>query len=96
MMVIYKCVLCGNSIRKLVQSKPAPYLNCQCGGILEKQVPNISATSYEVIDDGNSMKKAVRREGGMDKLAERGNNYVKEMNDRENLLGKDIKDDYED
>lgn len=95
MMIIYKCPTCGATIRKIFQNNPKKTIDCSCGGVCEKQIPDFNSTSYEVIDNGSSVRKAVRREDGQKKGYERGDKLTQTLKDRENLLGKELSDEDE-
>jgi len=90
----YKCVLCENSIQKFFQNQAStlPYLNCACGGIMEKQFPDFGVSSFEVIDTGTMPKKVELRKDAIAKAKEKGDIYIKTMNERDSVIKKDQKD----
>ncbi len=91
MLLKYKCNLCDNSIKKLYTKKDKipGFLSCYCGGVMEKELPNISTTSLEVVDTGTMIKKVELRKDAIAKATEKGDNYIKTMNQRESVLKKD-------
>jgi len=93
MLVLYKCNLCDNEIKKLYnsQDKQAPFLQCQCGGVLERQLPDFSTTSFEVVDNGNMHKKVYLRKDAKAKAKEKGDVYIKTMEERNSVIKKDSK-----
>lgn len=90
-MLLYKCNMCGNSIKKLFVGKdPVPgFLSCECSGIMEKQIPDFSTSSIEIVDTGFMAKRVELRKDGIAKAREKGDNYIKEMSDRERIIKKD-------
>ena len=91
MIVKFKCNLCGNEIKKLVPSlKDLPlFLHCQCGGMCEKSLPEFSVASYETIDTGNMQKKVELRKDAIKSAKEKGDNYIKTMNERDRIIKKE-------
>jgi len=92
MLIKYKCNLCDNSIKKIYDTKKHKipgFLSCQCGGVMEKELPNISTTSLEVIDNGAMIKKVELRKDAVAKAKEKGDRYIKTLEDRERILKKD-------
>jgi DNA-directed RNA polymerase subunit RPC12/RpoP len=90
MMVLYKCNLCDNEIKKLYQDKAmqAPYLVCECGGVLEKCLPNFDTSSVEVVDTGAMSRKVELRKDAAKRFKEKGDIYIKNTQDRERILKK--------
>lgn len=90
MMILFKCNLCDNSIKKVFSgdAKIPPYLTCQCSGVLEKQLPEFSTSSFEVVDNGNMQRRVELRKDATLKAKEKGDIYIKTMNDREKVLKK--------
>lgn len=91
MMILFKCNLCDNEIKKVFSgdAKIPPFLVCQCSGVLEKQLPDFSTTSFESVDNGNMQRKVELRKDANIKAREKGDRYIKTMNDREKGLKKD-------
>jgi hypothetical protein len=91
MLLKYRCNLCGNEISKLFSSKSmsAPFLACECGGIMEKCLPDFSTTSFEIVDNGNMHKKVELRKDAVIKAKEKGDIYIKKMEDREKIIKKE-------
>jgi hypothetical protein len=91
MLILYRCNLCSNEIKKLYQPSAlrAPFLYCQCGGVLEKQLPDFSVNSFETVDNGNMAKKVQLRKDAVEKAKEKGDNYTKTMMEREKVIKKD-------
>lgn len=90
MLILYKCNLCSNEIKKLFQKrdKVAPFLTCECGGVLEKQLPEFSTSSFEVVDNGNMNKRVELRKDAVAKAREKGDIYIKQMDEREKIIKK--------
>ena len=88
-MVLYKCNLCDNKIKKFYQSKDmqAGFLSCQCGGVLERQVTDFGTTSLEIVDNGNMAKRVELRKDAAFKFKEKGDIYAKTMDTRDSVLG---------
>lgn len=91
MLIKYKCNLCSNEIKKLYQGeqKIAPFLTCHCSGILEKQLPEFSTSSFETVDNGNMHKRVELRKDATQKAREKGDIYIKTMNERDRVIKKD-------
>jgi hypothetical protein len=91
MLVKYKCVLCENSIQKLFSSETGqlPFLDCACGGMMEKQFPDFGVSSIEVIDNGSMPRKVELRKDAVERAREKGDNYIKTMNERDSVIKKD-------
>lgn len=91
MLIKYKCNLCDNFIKKLYSQndKMPGFLSCQCGGVMEKELPNISTTSLEVVDTGTMIKKVELRRDAVLKAREKGDNIIKTLESRERILKKD-------
>lgn len=91
MMILFKCNLCGNSIKKVFSgdAKVPPFLTCYCTGVLEKQLPEFSTSSFETVDTGNMQRKVELRKDATVKAREKGDKYIKMMDDREKGLKKD-------
>jgi hypothetical protein len=84
MLVRYKCNLCNNQIKKIVDSdKTTGYLNCFCGGVLEKQLPEISTSSLEIVDNGNMARQVELRQDIKSKLKERGDKLTETLEQRD-------------
>lgn len=90
MLLKYKCNLCSNEITKYFSSMKdaAPYLQCECHGVLEKQLPDFSTTSFETVDNGNMYRRVELRKDAVAKAREKGDNYIKTLNDRERVIKK--------
>lgn len=90
-MVKYVCNLCKNEIKKLYsdKSKQPGFLSCECGGAMEKQLPEFGTTSLETVDNGNMLRKVELRKDAVERFKERGDIYIKNMNNREKILKKD-------
>lgn len=89
MIVKYKCQNCGNTITKLFKSsdKPKPFLECGvCGGVLEKELPNISMSSVEVVDNGAMVKKVELRRDAVERYKQRSVDFAKMMENRGRIL----------
>lgn len=91
MLMLYKCNLCANKIKKLYKSKDkqAPFLTCECGGVLEKQMPEFTTSSFETVDTGVMGKKVELRKDAVEKAKQKGDNYIKEMTERSSVIKKD-------
>ena len=89
MIVLFKCNLCDNFIKKLYAKniKQPNFLNCHCGGIMERQVPEFGTSSLEIVDNGNMNKKVELRKDANQRSKERGDIYIKNMEERESVLG---------
>lgn len=90
MLVLYKCNLCGNTIKKLYktgQLQPG-FLTCHCSGVLEKALPNVNTSSIEIYDNGQMVKKVELRKDAAERMKERGDNYIKTLEDRETVIKK--------
>lgn len=85
MMTVYKCNLCNNTIKKIYKNAKdqAGYLQCFCGGVLERQLPDISMTSIEIVDNGNMARQVELRKDITQKLRERGDKLLEEMDKRD-------------
>ena len=90
MMVKYKCNVCGNTIKKIYkQSKDkAGYLTCYCGGVLERQMGEISSTSIEIVDNGNMARQVELRKDVVQHLKDRGDKLLEEMENRDKPVDK--------
>lgn len=90
MIILYKCNLCGNSIKKYFGegAKVAPFLQCECKGVLEKQLPEFSTTSFETVDNGNMAKKVELRKDAVKLAKAKGDDYIKKMEDRNRIIKK--------
>lgn len=91
MMIKYQCNRCDNSIKKIYgkKDKIPGFLHCgACGGILEKVLPDISTSSVEVIDNGAMARKVELRKDAVQRSKERGDIYIKNMEERERILKK--------
>lgn len=86
----FKCNLCENSIKKMFKDgdKIPPFLTCECSGVLEKELPDISTTTVETIDNGFQSKRIEIRKDAQQKFRERGENYIKTMNERDRQIKK--------
>ncbi len=91
MLIKYKCNLCGNSIKKLYSKndKAPGFLSCECSGVMEKELPEISTTSVEVVDTGTMIKRVELRKDAVQKAKEKGDIYIKTMDSRDRILKKD-------
>ena len=89
-MVLYKCNLCKNEIKKIYKTakEQAGYLECYCGGVLERQLPSVSMASIEVVDNGNMARKVELRKDITQRLKERGDKLLEEMDNRDKPLDK--------
>ena len=90
MLVLYKCNLCSNQIKKLVKegAKHAGFLQCHCGGILEKALPNINTSSIEIVDNGLQQKRVELRKDAHERMKERGDKYIETLEERERIIKK--------
>lgn len=92
MLLKFKCNLCDNSIKKLYDPKKMKvpgFLHCQCGGVMEKELPDISTSSVEVVDNGAMARKVELRKDAVQRSKERGDIYIKNMEQRERIIKKD-------
>jgi hypothetical protein len=85
MMVKYKCNLCFNEIKKIFNNpqEQAGYLKCFCGGVLERQLPDVSTSSIEIVDNGNMTKRVELRKDIANRLRERGDKYSEMIESRD-------------
>ena len=90
MIVLFKCNLCGNEIKKYFKDKKdmPPFLTCECSGVLEKQLPDFDFVSLETVDNGNMARKVELRKDAVNRFKEKGDVYIKNMKDRERLIKK--------
>jgi len=90
MLVLYRCNLCGNTIKKLYKAEsPIPgFLQCHCSGVLEKALPNVNTSSIEIYDNGVMAKKVELRKDAVERMKERGDEYIKTMEERETVIKK--------
>lgn len=65
------------------------FLNCECGGVMEKQMPEFAMNSVETVDNGNMAKSVTIRRDAAQKRKQKGDLYIKEMEDREKIVKKD-------
>lgn len=91
MLVKFKCNLCSNDTKKLFQKKDLVphYLQCSCGGIMEKQVPDFAMASYETVDNGNMPRRVELRKDAAAKAKEKGDNYIKIQENRDRITKKE-------
>lgn len=91
MLLKYKCGACGNEIKKLIadNNNVPGFIQCECGGILEKELPEFAMNSYETIDNGNMAKRVTFRRDALQKSKEKGDNYIKTMETRDKVDKKD-------
>lgn len=91
MMMVYKCNLCNNLIKKLYNNnnEVAGFLQCSCGGVMEKQMPNISTSSIEMVDNGAMAKRVELRKDAVQRMKERQDTYIKTIEERDRVLKKD-------
>ena len=91
MLVVYRCGLCGNEIRKIYSSSAvqASYLTCVCAGNMERQLPKFSTSSVETVDTGSMARKVELRKDVIDRSKERGDKYIKNLEKLERPLKKD-------
>lgn len=91
MLILFRCNLCGNDIKKLFGTKDLVpgYISCECSGIMEKQIPEFAMQSYETVDNGNMTKKVQIRRDAAFKSKQKGDLYIKEMEDRDKVIKKD-------
>jgi hypothetical protein len=85
--LLFKCNLCDNKIKKMIrdgEQVPA-FLSCECGGVMEKDLPDISTTSVEVLDNGFQARRTEVRKDAKRKFKERGDLYVKTMEERDKV-----------
>lgn len=89
MIILYKCNLCDNSIKKYYANgvKQPGFLTCACGGVLERQVPDFGTSSLEVVDNGVMQKKVELRKDANIRSKERGDIYIKTQQERDSILG---------
>ena len=83
MLIRYKCNLCSNEIKKIVSGTPAGYLDCFCGGVLERQMPEVSSSSMEVVDNGNMARQVELRKDITNNLRERGDKLAELLENRD-------------
>lgn len=90
MIILYQCNLCGNSIKKYFgpDDKHPSHLVCECKGILKKQLPEFSISSFETVDNGNMNRKVALRKDAVEKAKEKGDNYIKTMSERDKVIKK--------
>lgn len=57
--VLYQCNLCPNKIKKFYNSQKEVkgYLNCECGGVMERQLSSPSSNSKQYVDNGVQAKR---------------------------------------
>jgi hypothetical protein len=91
MIIKYKCNLCENTIKKLYHrgDKMPGFLQCECSGVMEKELPDVSTSSVEVVDNGVMARKVELRKDAVAKAKEKGDNYIKAMDARERPLKKE-------
>jgi hypothetical protein len=92
LLIKYKCNLCDNSIKKIYNPKKDKipgFLYCECSGVMEKELPDISTTSVEVVDTGTMVRKVELRKDAAKMAREKGDIYIKNMENRERILKKD-------
>lgn len=91
MLVKYKCNLCGNSISKYYSTnqKVVGFIQCECKGVMEKQLPEFSTSSFETVDNGNMAKKVELRKDAVQKARAKGDDYIKKMEERNRVIKKD-------
>jgi hypothetical protein len=91
LIIKYVCNLCGNSIKKLYgqNDKVAGFLNCSCYGVMEKELPDISTSSVEIVDTGTMVRKVELRKDAVYKAKEKGDTYSKTMDQRDRILKKE-------
>jgi len=91
MMVRYKCNLCPNEIDKLYDNKykRPPFLQCECGGVMEKQRPDFGTSSIETVDTGTMARKVELRKDAVNRFKEKGDIHIKKMENRGRPLKKD-------
>lgn len=85
--LLFSCNLCDNKIKKIIkdgESVPA-FLNCECGGVMEKDLPDISTITVEVLDNGFQARRTEVRKDAKRKFKERGGLYVKTMDERDKV-----------
>jgi hypothetical protein len=85
MMTVYKCNLCNNVMKKIYkQAKDqVGHLVCYCGGVMERQLPDVSTNSIEVVDNGNMARKVELRKDITNKLKERGDKLLELIEKRD-------------
>jgi hypothetical protein len=90
MVILYRCNLCANEIKKLYLgvAKKAGFLKCECGGNMEQQLPNVSTSSFEVVDNGNMEQKIYLRKDAKKLAQEKGDAYIRKIEEREDPLRK--------
>jgi hypothetical protein len=90
MLIKYKCNLCDNEIQKYFHrgDKQANFLSCQCGGVLERQVPDFGTSSLEYVDTGVSAKRVELRKDAAARAKERGDKYIEAKSSSASVLGK--------
>lgn len=92
MLMKYKCNICGNEIEKLfkVKAEVTPFMHCgECGGILEKQLPEFATSSVETVDTGVMQKRVELRKDATQKARQKGDNYIKMLESRDRIIKKD-------
>lgn len=90
MILLYKCNLCGNECKKYygTDAKIAPFLQCECSGVLEKQLPEFNTNTFETVDNGNMGKRVELRKDAVNKARAKGDDYIKKMEDRNRVIKK--------
>lgn len=85
MLIRYKCNLCTNEIKKIISNPKdiAGYLNCFCGGVLERQVADVSSSSAEIVDNGNMARQVELRKDIANNLKERGDKFIEMLETRD-------------
>lgn len=89
MIILFKCNLCDNHIKKYYQNGDIQpnFLTCQCGGVMERQVPDFGMTSMEVVDNGVMARRVELRKDASLKAQEKGDIFIKTMEERNSVLG---------
>jgi hypothetical protein len=58
---------------------------------MEKQMPEFGTTSLETVDNGNMIRKVELRKDAIHRFKERGDIYLKNLEERERHIKKDDK-----
>lgn len=90
MIIVYKCNLCANQTKKYYANNQnvAPFLQCECKGVLEKQIPDFNVASYEIVDNGAMVKKVELRKDAVEKAKAKGDAFIQTMKDRRTVIKK--------
>jgi hypothetical protein len=56
---------------------------------MERQLPNFSMSSVEIVDNGAMSRKVELRKDAIEHSKQKGDIYIKTMNERDRILKKD-------